>query len=89
MSKLSQDKIKKIKEQILAELYHQGLKPLFTAEIASSIIRDEEFVKELLSQLKKDNLVQEISKSSKGYSYSKWRRWQLTARAYEAIQKLS
>ncbi len=89
MSKLSEDKIKKIKEQILTELYHQGLKPLFTAEIADLLVRDEEFVKRLLSQLKKKGLVKEITKSSEGYSYSKWRRWQLTDSAYEAIGKLS
>ena len=89
MSKLSKDKIKKIKEQILTELYQQGLKPLFTAEIASLLVRDEEFIKRLLSQLKKDKLVKEIDKSSRGYSYSKWRRWQLTDSAYEAIGKLS
>lgn len=89
MSKLSEDKLKKIKEQILMELYHQGLKPLFTAELASILVRDEEFVKRLLSQLKKDGLVKEISKSAIGKDYFKWRRWQLTDRAFEAIQKLS
>ncbi len=89
MSKLSEDKLKKIKEQILMELYQKGLKPLFTAELASLLVRDEEFVKRLLSQLKKDGLVKEISKSTAGKDYFKWRRWQLTDRAYEAIQKLS
>ncbi len=89
MSKLSEDKLKKIKEQILSELFHQGLKPLFTADIASLIIRDEEFVKGLLSQLKKDGLVKEIVKSSKGHTYSKWKRWQLTDQAYSAMQNLA
>ena len=89
MSKISEDKIKKIKEQLVNELYHQGLKPLFTAELAALIVRDEEFVKDLLSQLKKDGLVKEITKSNQGYTYSKWKRWQLTDQAYTAMQNLA
>jgi len=88
MSKLSEDKIKKIKEQILVELFHQGLKPLFTSEVASLLVRDEEFIKRLLLDLKKDNLVREIDKSSEGHKYAKWRRWQLTDKAYKAMQKV-
>ena len=88
MSKLSEEKVKKIKEQILVELYHQGLKPLFTSEIASLLVRDEEFIKKLLQQLKKDGLVKEIDKSPEGHTYSKWRRWQLTDSAYQAMQKV-
>ena len=88
MSKLSEDKLKKIKEQILVELYHQGLKPLFTSELASLIVRDEEFVKRLLKELKKDGLVVEIDKSPQGHTYSKWKRWKLSDNAYKAMQQV-
>jgi len=86
MSKLSEEKVKKIKEQVLVELYHQGLKPLFTSEIASLLVRDEEFVKKLLLELKKDGLVVEIDKSASGNKYSKWRRWRLSDKAHKAMQ---
>lgn len=85
---LSEDKVKKIKEQILVELYHQGLKPIFTSELASLIIRDEEFTKRLLQALMKDNLVVEVNKSAKGNTYSKWKRWKLSDSAYKAMQQV-
>lgn len=88
MSKLSVQKIKKLKEEILTLLYHNDLKAMFTNEIASSIIRDEEFIKRLLTELKNDNLVIEVSKSKKGYEYSKWRRWSLSSKAREAYKQL-
>lgn len=88
MSRLSDDKIKKIKEQMLVELYHRGLKPIFTNELASLIIRDEEFVKRLLGNLKDDGLVVEVAKSSKGNTYSKWKRWKLSDNAYKAMQQV-
>ncbi len=88
MSKLSLNKIKKLKEEILTLLYHNDLKAMFTNEIASSLIRDEEFIKKLLSELKNDGLVVEISKSKEGYEYAKWRRWSLSHKAREAYKQL-
>ena len=88
MSKISEEKVKKIKEQVLTELFHQGLKPLFTSEIATLLVRDEEFIKRLLLELKKDGLIKEIKKSAQGYNYSKWRRWQLTDDAYNALKQV-
>jgi len=89
MSKLSESSIKKIKEQILHELFHNSPQAMFTSEIAAAIIRDEEFIKSLLSALEKESLVTEVSKSSKGKNYSTWRRWTLSKKAYEAYKLLS
>lgn len=88
MSKLSSKKIKKLKEEILTLLYHNDLKAIFTNEIASSLIRDEEFIKKLLTELKNDNLVLEVSKSKEGHEYSKWRRWTLSQKTREAYKQL-
>lgn len=88
MSKLSEEKIKKIKEEILSLLYTNNLKPMFTNEIAKHLIRDEEFIKRILLELKKEDLVREIKKSQKGAKYRRWRRWALSKKAYEAYDTL-
>ena len=85
--KISEQKKEKIYEQILAFLYSVSPKSLFTLNIAQEIARDEEFVKSLLLNLKKKELVIEIKKNPKGISYSKRSRWKLTDKAYEAYKK--
>lgn len=88
MSKLSNEKIKKLKEEILTLLYHNDLKAMFTKDIASSLIRDEEFIKKLLTELKNNDLVIEVSRSKNGYEYTKWKRWALSSKAREAYKQL-
>ena len=46
--KISKVKIDRIKENILAILYRSSPKSLFTVDIATELIRDEEFIKRLL-----------------------------------------
>jgi hypothetical protein len=58
--KLSKEKRDKISEQILAFLYQSFPKARFTAEIAGEIARDEEFVKDILFELKDKNLVMAV-----------------------------
>jgi hypothetical protein len=84
--KISQQKKDKIYEQILALLYSVSPKPLFTLNIAQEIARDEEFIKSLLSDLKKRELVIEIKKNPNGLSYSKRSRWKLSDSAYQAYK---
>jgi murein tripeptide amidase MpaA len=84
--KISEQKKEKIYEQILAFLYSVSPKPLFTLNIAQELARDEEFVKVLLMNLKKKDLVVEIKKNPKGVSYSKRSRWKLSEKAYEAYK---
>jgi len=84
--RISEQKKEKIYEQILAFLYSVSPKPLFTLNIAQEIARDEEFVKSLLINLKKRDLIIEIKKNPKGISYSKRSRWKLSDSAYEAYK---
>jgi hypothetical protein len=79
---ISKEKSERISEQILAQLYLTNPKPLFTFHIAKEIARDEEFVKRLLKELKKKELVLEITKNPEGKEYIKRSRWKLSERAY-------
>lgn len=82
--KISEEKKEKICEQILGFLYSQSPKPLFTVEIAHEMTRDEEFIKKLLIELKRKNLVVEIKKNPKGKEYTKRSRWKISDAAFTA-----
>jgi len=86
--KLSDLKIEKISEQILAYLYTQNPKAKFTSHIALELARDEEFIKKLLLNLKKKKLILEIKKNPKGENYFKRSRWKLTEETYESYKKM-
>jgi hypothetical protein len=85
--KISKEKRDKISEQILAFLFQSSPKLLFTSHIAMEIARDEEFVKELLLDLKRKDLVIEVKKNPDGISYRNRIRWKLSDKAYEAYKK--
>ncbi len=85
--KISEEKRKKISEQILAFLYSNMPKSLFTSHIARDVARDEEFTKKLLLDLKKQSLVNEIKKNSSGKEYLKRSRWKLSDKAYEIYKR--
>ncbi len=87
--KISSEKKEKISEQILALLFMNSPKPLFTFHIAKEIARDEEFVKTLLQDLKKKGLVIKVNKNPSGFIYKRRSRWKLTNEAYEAYKKHS
>ena len=88
--RLSKEKRDKISEQILSLLFHSFPKPLFTAEIAKEIARDEEFVKNILFELKDKNLLVIIKKNQDGKLFVRRLRWQLSPQAYQAYStKLS
>ena len=82
MMYISKEKKEKISEQILAYLYITSPKPLFTFHIAKEIARDEEFVKSLLKDLQKRDLVVEINKNPQGKDYLKRSRWKLSEKTY-------
>ena len=84
--KISKEKKEKISEQILALLFQESPKLLFTSQIAKETARDEEFTKRLLIELKKKNLVIEVKKSPKGILYSRRSRWSLSDNAYNAYK---
>ena len=85
--RISEEKKKKISEQILALLYLNNPKPLFPVKIADEIARDEEFTKKLLISLKKQSLVIEINKNPLGKAYKKRSRWRLSDKAYQAYKE--
>lgn len=87
--KISEEKKRKISEQILAFLYSSNPRPLFTAHIAKEIARDEEFIKKIMENLKKENLVLKINKNPTGKEYKRRTRWKLTDAAYQAYKKAS
>jgi len=85
--KISEKKREKISEQILAFLYFQNPKSLFTSHISQEIARDEEFIKRLLNELKEKSLVLEVKKNPKGIPYLRRSRWRLSDIAYQSYQK--
>ena len=85
--RISKEKRNKILEQILAYLYSINPKPTFISYIARELARDEEFVKALLLDLKKKNLVIEIKKNPKGIDYTRRSRWRLSDKAYEIYKQ--
>ena len=87
MPPISEQKIRKIKEQILFYLYNSFPKQVFTSDIARELARDEEFIKRMLEQLVKDQLIVKIEKNPKGIKYSKRRRWRLSNKVQEAYSK--
>ena len=84
--KISKIKEEKISEQILAFLFSNSPKPLFTSHIAIELARDEEFIKRLLLDLKNKKLVEEVTKNPKGETYVIRKRWKLSDGAYKAYK---
>ena len=83
---ISEKNKQKISEQILAYLYSISPRAVFTIQIAGEIVRDEEFIKRLLINLKKKGFVIDIKKNSKGIPYLKRTRWKLSDKAYSAYK---
>ena len=86
--RLSKEKTDKIKEAILLVLYKNSPKLLFTSDIASEIIRDEEFTKKVLKELENQRLVASVDKNPKGILYSRRLRWRLSSKTFEAYQMI-
>ncbi|MBI2109739.1 hypothetical protein HYT58_01040 [Candidatus Woesearchaeota archaeon] len=87
MSKLSENTRKKIKEQIISNVFEHSPKALFTSELASMLARDEEFIKRLLIELKEQGILEPVSKNPKGKQLLSRRRWRLTEAALKAVEK--
>lgn len=85
--KISNQKREKISEQILAYLFSITPKLVFTSYIAKEIARDEEFTKNLLINLKKKKLVDDVKKNPKGIDYINRTRWKMTDNAYEIYKR--
>ena len=83
MSKISDDKMNKIKENILQHLFEESPKSLFTYQIAEEQARDKEFVLKLLIELEKRKLVRQTQKD-----FTRKRKWTLSDEAYSAYKGL-
>lgn len=82
MPKISKQKIERISEQILFYLYSIFPKQVFTADIAKELARDEEFIKHLLKELEKQQLIIKINKNPQGFQYSRRLRWRISNKAH-------
>lgn len=85
--RISDQKKEKICEQILYYLFIENPKPIFTSHIAFEVVRDEEYVKKLLLELKKKKLVIEVKKNKDGIDYVLRSRWKLSNSAYDFYKK--
>ena len=85
--RIAKEKREKISEQILALLYSNFSKPLFTSKIAQELARDEEFIKNLLDELKSKKLIISINKNPRGILYLKRTRWKLQDNVYQAYKQ--
>ena len=85
MSKISQEKIERIKEDILRILYENYPGFMYTNDVADAVVRDNEFTLSLLKELKKNNLLMNIEQS-KGIKIK--RRWTLTKITHEKYKEL-
>jgi len=80
--KISEEKIEKISEQILVFLFSISPKAIFTSYIAKELARDEEFIKNILINLKEKKLITEIKKNKEGILYIRRSRWKLSDSIY-------
>lgn len=87
MPRISKQKKDKVQEQILYHLYTLFPKQIFTSDIAQEIARDEEFVKSLMLELLKSELVVKIDKNPEGITYTRRARWRISNKAYEIYSK--
>ena len=84
---ISKQKKEKISEQILFHLFQQFPKQVFTSEIAKELARDEEFIKVMMFDLLKKELVVKVDKNSQGNTYSRRLRWRLSNKVHEIYSK--
>lgn len=87
MPKISKQKTEKISEQILSHLYSIFPKQIFTSEIAKELARDEEFIKKLLKELEKKELVIKINRNPQGAQYLRRERWRISNKAHKIYKQ--
>ena len=88
MPRISEEKIKKIEEQIIFYLYSIFPKQVFTSHIAKELARDEEFMKKRLIELHKKGIIIKVNKNPKGIQYEKRIRWRISSKAHLVYQEM-
>ena len=86
MVRLSQDKIKLLKDDILSILYESKFQPLFTNQIATDLRRDNEFTKLLLLELEKEGVVERVKKNKLGKAYLSRIKWMIPLSVRQAYE---
>ncbi len=86
MPTISKEKRERIQEQILHHLFTIFPKQIFTSDIARELARDEEFIKILLFELLKKQLVIKIDKNPQGIKYTRRIRWRLSNKTQQAYK---
>jgi hypothetical protein len=87
MPKISKEKKERIQEHIISFLYASFPKQVFTSTISQELARDEEFIKRLLLDLEKKQLVVRVSKGPRGDTYTRRIRWRISNKAYDVYKK--
>jgi predicted transcriptional regulator with HTH domain len=88
MPKISKQKKDKISEQILSYLFSIFPNQKFTSDIAKELARDEEFIKNLLEDLAKKDLIVKINMNPQGFKYTRRVRWRISNKSYQAYKNL-
>ena len=85
MSKISRINKDKIKDELLRILYDSYPNFMYTYQVSENIIRDDEFVLNLLKELENDKLIKTFNEN-KGKKVK--RKWGLTKEAYSKYKEL-
>ena len=85
MSKISNQRIEKIKEEVLRILYESYPEFKYTYQVSDAALRDDEFILNLLQELKKLGLVESFEES-KGNNVK--RKWSLNKNIYDKYKEL-
>lgn len=76
---LSQKKREALMNEINSVLYYEApINGMFTKQIADKLIRDKEFIKNLLLEMEKRGWVEKVKKNKRNYNYMSRRRWVLS-----------
>jgi len=87
MPQISKQKTDKITEQVLFYLFQSFPRQLFTSDIAKELARDEEFIKKLMLEMLKKELVVKVDKNPTGEIYKKRLRWRLSNKVYDIYKQ--
>ncbi len=88
MPRISEEKRKKISEQILFHLYTVFPKQIFTSDVAKEVARDEEFAKTILLEMEKKGLIVKVDRNPDGIKYELRLRWRISNKAQVAYSQM-
>lgn len=82
MSKISKNSRERLSQEVLRILFENTLKPMSTKDIADELIRDDEFILQLLKELHHHKIVKILP------NYTRRKYWTMTPEAYAEYKKL-